>query len=259
MCQPGRPLPHGGVPGRLAVLRLLPQHEVEGILLAEVDLHALAGAQVVERLARELAVAGKLAHRVIDVAVRRAVGEAALLEHADHLQHPGDVLGRARLEVGLLDPERGGVLVHRRDEARGQRLDRLAVLLRALDDLVVDIGDVAHVGDVEPERAQPAPHHVEHHHDPRVAEMAVVVDRHAADVHAHLAGYQGDKLLLLASERVVDFQHGSARRAFRLASGPPSADRVVTAGRRVDVPASDAEMRSLNCPAFLVKFRGFYD
>ena len=45
-------------------------------------------------------------------------------------------------------PSARAVLVHRRDEALGERTDGLAVLGRAADDLVVDVGDVAHVGEL---------------------------------------------------------------------------------------------------------------
>jgi hypothetical protein len=43
------------------------------------------------------------------------------------------------------------VLVHGVDEALGQGGERLAVLGGALDDLVVDVGDVADVGDCRPD------------------------------------------------------------------------------------------------------------
>ena len=36
MCQPGRPGPHGRVPGRFAGLGRLPEHEVERILLVRI-------------------------------------------------------------------------------------------------------------------------------------------------------------------------------------------------------------------------------
>jgi hypothetical protein len=39
---------------------MLPEHEIERILLGRIDLDPLAGAQVVERLAGQLAVAGNL-------------------------------------------------------------------------------------------------------------------------------------------------------------------------------------------------------
>ena len=59
MCQPGRPVPHGeshcGSPG----LAAFHSTKSSGSRLRLVDLDALAGAQVVERLAGELAVAGE--------------------------------------------------------------------------------------------------------------------------------------------------------------------------------------------------------
>jgi len=107
----------------------------------------------------------------------------------------------------LLHAERRGVFVHGADEAPSQRLDRRAALGRALDDLVVDVGDIAHVGDAQAARAQPALHHVENHEHAGVAEVAVVVHRHAADVHAHFARANRHEVLLGPRERVVDPEH----------------------------------------------------
>jgi hypothetical protein len=77
----------------------------------------------------------------------------------------------------------------------------------ALHDLVVDVGDIAHVDHVEPERPQPAPHDIEHHHDARVPEVAVVVDRHSAHIHADTAWRDRNKFLLFAGKRVIDPEH----------------------------------------------------
>ncbi len=192
--------------GRLVGLGGFPQHEVQRILLGIVGGHALSGAQVFEGLARQLAVARELAHRVVHVAVGRLVGQAVVLQPADHRQHLRHVFGGARLAVGALHAERVGIFVHGGDEAVGERADGLAVLDRALDDLVVDVGDVAHVGHVIPRRAQPALHHVEHHHHPRMPDVTVVVHRHPAHVHAHAAGLDGDERLFLTRERVVDLE-----------------------------------------------------
>ena len=103
----------------------------------------------------------------------------------EHLRH---VLGRARL-------------VRRAARCRARRRPRasprcissvsapigIAALERALDDLVVDVGDVAHVGDAVADAPQPALDDVERHHEARVAHVAVVVDGDAADVHADVA------------------------------------------------------------------------
>ncbi len=58
-------------------------------------------------------------------------------------------------------------------------------LRRATDDLVVDVGDVADIGDVVAAVAQPALHQVEGHQHAAVADVAVVVNGDAADIHAH--------------------------------------------------------------------------
>ena len=84
------------------------------------------------------------------------------------------------------------------------------VLRGALDDLVVDIGDVAHVGDLVAAGAQPARHDVEHHHEARMAEVTVVIDRNAANVHAHLAWNDRLEFLFFARQSVIELEHCDA-------------------------------------------------
>jgi hypothetical protein len=66
--------------GRLVGLGGLPEHEVQRVFLVAEHGHALAGAQLVERLARELAVAREAPHREVDVAAGGTVGQALVLE-----------------------------------------------------------------------------------------------------------------------------------------------------------------------------------
>jgi hypothetical protein len=193
-------------PFRLVGLGPLPQHEVERVLLGGIDVDALAGAQLVQRFAGELAVALEAAHGVVHVAGAGLVSELFVFQPVDEIQHLRHVLRGARLVIRFLDAERGRVLVHGADEARGQGLDRLLVLGGALDDLVVDVRDVADIGDAVAARAQPAPHHVEHDHETRVAEVHVVVDGDAADVHAHLVRPEADERLLGPAKRIEDLQ-----------------------------------------------------
>jgi hypothetical protein len=109
--------------------------------------------------------------------------------------------------VWTLHAQRVGILVHRGYEALRELMDGFAVLRRALDDLVVDVGDVAHVVHVVTARLQPAIYHVEHHHHSRMAEVAVVVHRHAAHIHADFVWGDRLEVLLVAGEGVVDFEH----------------------------------------------------
>ena len=88
-----------------------------------------------------------------------------------------------------LDAERVEVGVHRRGHLVGQRAQRDAALERAADDLVVDVGDVAHIADAVAAEPEPALHHIEGNHHPRVAHMTEVIDGDAAHIHADMAGF----------------------------------------------------------------------
>ncbi len=121
--------------------------------------------------------------------------------------HARNVIRGARLHVRFLDVQACFVFVHRGDHAFGQRFERLTVLAGTIDDLVVDVGDVAHVGQVVTAEPQPAGHQVERDHAAAVAEVAVVVHGHAAHVHAHLVAIQRLEDFFALGERVVDRQH----------------------------------------------------
>src|SRR5690606_41767069 len=98
------------------------------------------------------------------------------------------------------------VFMHGGDHALDQRFEGFTILLRTTDDLVVDVGDIAYIGDVIAAMTQPARHHVERHHYPRVTDMAEVIDGHAAHVHAHLIAHQRRESVLGLAQGVVDRQ-----------------------------------------------------
>ena len=106
---------------RLTVFGGFPEHEVQRVLFAVEHSHALTGAQIIERLARELSVARELAHSVIDVAAAGAVGQTFLLQCVDDLQHLRHVVCSPRLNGGRLNAQRADVLVHGSDHFVSQR------------------------------------------------------------------------------------------------------------------------------------------
>ena len=102
--------------------------------------------------------------------------------------------------------ERVDVLVKLALGLLGDQPDRLVqrqvgiFLRRARVDLVVDVGDVAHIGDVvgAVEVPQQPEQHVEHDDRPCIADMGEVVDRRAAHIHAHVCGIERAEHPLLA-------------------------------------------------------------
>jgi hypothetical protein len=80
--------------------------------------------------------------------------------------------------------------VHRHDHFVGQSADADVAFDRPPDNFVVDIGNIAHVCDAKTTHFQPALGDVEGHHHAGMADVAQVVNRHAADIHAHMARLQ---------------------------------------------------------------------
>ena len=142
------------------------------------------------------------------------IGDAALDQPLDHGAHLVDVLGGARLEGRLQAAERLHIGLELRVGLFGDLADRLVerqvgiVARRARVDLVVDVGDVADIGDVlgAIEMAQQPEQHVEDDDRPRIADMGEVVDRRAADIHAHVGRIDRDEILLRPRQRVVEPQ-----------------------------------------------------
>ena len=80
--------------------------------------------------------------------------------------------------------------------------------------LVVDVGQVHHLGDVVAEKLQGASQDVLEEEAAEVADVGEVVDRRSAGVHAHMARLDRLEVLELAVQRVVE-----AQRNVHIASG----------------------------------------
>src|SRR5690606_5174179 len=99
------------------------------------------------------------------------------------------------------------------------------------DDLVVHVGVVADDGHLVARSLEPTGDGVEGHVGPRVAQVAHVVDRRPADVHADLARLEGDEFFLAVGQGVEQpLRHPSP---FRPDQGP----RAIT-GRGTAVAAA---------------------
>ena len=56
------------------------------------------------------------------------------------------------------------------------------------------------------EMAQQPEQHVKHDDGPGIADMGEIIDRGAADIHAHVRRIEGFEVLLLAGERIIKAQ-----------------------------------------------------
>ena len=180
MCQPGRPVAEGRRPARLAGLGGLPQREVERRALLVVRLRRGRPRERLERLAGQQAVAVDLARVEVD-AVVDLVGDAACRAARRSLR-PSPRRTRWRAGRGRAAARRArpwpptSAPRTRAATSASVRPSRVG----PADDVVVDVGDVRHVGDVKAREEQVAPQHVEDEREAAVPEVGQVVDRRAA-------------------------------------------------------------------------------
>ena len=195
----------GRIPARLAGLRGLPERKVQRVFLHIVHIDARAGLKILDRLVGELAVSGKFERAVVHIAVD-LVSIALFDQRLDDLNDLTDVFGRFGVHRRRTDTERRHVLpvlcnVFLRDLVGGDTL-----LVRALDDLVVHIGEVLHERDLVPAIFKIPAQHVKNHDGAGVAHMDVVVDRRPAGVHFYLSRFNGLELLQL-HVHIVEYFH----------------------------------------------------
>ena len=188
MCQPGRPWPHGD---SQPVRRLggLPQREVQGVFLQLGRVDARAAFQVVHLAVRKLAVVSLLPDAVVDVPTR-GVGEPAIDEPLGDLDDARDLIGGPRIDRGgprVQAPQAGQVLLA---ELVRQRLHRRAQRLGAVDELVVDVGEVRDVTHAVAAIVEVANERIKDDSRDCVADVAIGIGRDAAHVELHLVRWR---------------------------------------------------------------------
>ena len=207
-CQPGRPVAPGRRPGRLTGLGALPEREVPRVALA-----ARVGVRgrfhLVDAHPRQGAVGRPRQHVEVDVAraVLGGIGVTALDQVVHQHDHLGDVARGARLVRRPPDVEHVVGALERLLVDVGPGPPRDTVLGRLADDLVVDVGDVAHEGDRVAAVLEPPPELVEDEPGPDVADVRRSLDGGPAQVDRRLAGAQRLERAGLARGGVVEV-HG---------------------------------------------------
>ena len=152
----------------------------------------------------QFAVVLELAGAVIDVPVSR-IGIAFFDQLADEGDDFRDVFHHAGIQRRLFDMQRCCIFIEGRDELFGDFLRGNAHFFCGADDLVVHVGEVRNEIHVIAAVFQIAADGIESYCAARVADMDVVVDGRAADVHAHLILLDRLEFFFFARQGIVDF------------------------------------------------------
>src|SRR5437867_2477061 len=120
------------------------------------------------------------------------------------MNHVRDVLRRLRLSIRFLDAQPLHVFLVCREIPIYDFGPGLALPVRPLDDLVIHVRKVPNVLDPVFLILQIPADYVEGNGRAGMAEMAAIIDRHAADVHADPTTTERLEKSLLAREGVVD-------------------------------------------------------
>ena len=154
------------------------------------DLHSRPGHQLLYPLAGEPSVIREFGYGVKDV-IFGHVSVPPLDEATDHLDHSIDVIAGFGLGVGPEEPQPVEVAMESLRVSVGDEPVRNTFFLRPLDNLVVHVGNVTHIGDVVADVAQIPVNHVEDDQGPSVADVAEVIDGDPADIHPDAPRLQG--------------------------------------------------------------------
>ena len=209
-------------PPRREGIRRLPQYEIHRVFLEGRHLDPRACDHVIDRAARQRAIVFVRPYAEQHMALF-GIGMAAVDQGLDHRHHRADIFGRARLMAWPQCAQGVHIGMIPGDRLIGDVADRAAGLGGLGVDLVIHVGEVAHIGHMRRpiDMPQQAEQRVEHHHGPGVADMGAVIDGRAADIHAHVFGVQGSELLLLPGLGIVqpDRHLSSPQKAHATARG----------------------------------------
>ena len=194
----------GGSPVSLAWFGSLPKHEIERVFFMNIHIDPTACTHIIELAIIELAVVGKLAHPVVDITIFSRVGKAFFNQRFNHGHNIADMAGSTGFMTGRKYIQTRFIFVHGINHTLGQRGDTFAVFIGALEDFIVDISDVTHVVNVVTTLTQIAGDDVEGDHHPGVPQVAVVIHRHAANIHTHFTRHKRGERFFATRQRIVN-------------------------------------------------------
>ena len=211
----GAPTAPWAIPSGLIIGGGFPEDEIHWILFEWCDFDAGACDHVIHRAARQSAVVFVRSHTKQRVTFG-GIGMALFDQTFDHFDHFGDVFGGAGGGSWFHGADCGHVIEIPSNGFIGTFGDQFlegacgAVLLSRKGrcvDFVINVGEVTHIGDLlgPVGVAQQAEQRIKHNHRARVAKVRAVINRRAADVHAHVVGVDWFEVDLVADLCIVEF------------------------------------------------------
>ena len=209
----GPPAPPRAVPARGFGIRRFPQHEIHRVFLEGRHLDPRPCDHVIDRPPREPPVFGIRPHPEQHMPFL-GIGMPPRDQRLDHGDHRPDIGRGARLMRRAQRAQGIHVVVIPADRLFRPLGDQLLQRPRRPGllpcqgggvDLVIHIGEVAHIGHLPRaiDMAQQPEQRVEHHHRPGIADMGAVIDRGATDIDPHILRIDRDKDVLRPCLRIV--------------------------------------------------------
>ena len=189
------PPPPGRLPRGFAGFCHFPQHEIQRVAFGGIDIHPLAGLQVFDIFAGQFTVTLETIDRIKYIAIAADLGKTLVYQGLDHIDNSGDGLGGARLLIRWQHRQSSFIFMHGLDKAFGKCGELFLIFSGAMNNFVVYVGHIPHIGQMVTGMPKITGNGIENHHHPGVTDMAIIVDSHAADIHLHLARYDGLKNL----------------------------------------------------------------
>ena len=201
-------------PSRLRRGGFLPQHEIRRVALMRFHSHPRALDLLVELAVRQCAIGRHRPDRKQHLAPLRAcsnIGMIRVQETLDNLHHLLDIVGRPRLFVWLIAPQRLHIRIKLLRRAFRHLADRLIerqlgiIPRRAIIDLVIHIRNVPHIFHMVRTKfmAQQPEQHIKHNHRSRIADMGKIIHGRPAHIHPHIRRIDRREGLFLAGQRIV--------------------------------------------------------
>src|SRR5690554_6077 len=218
---------------RLFGLCGFPEDKVQRITLGGSDGNPFSSPEVIERFAGQLPIARKLSNGIVHIAIIGLVGKSLVFKLGDNVEHLADMLGRPGLCVGGSHTKSELICMHGVDVEVRDLVHALTGLHSLADDLVIDVGNVAHVLDLIAGCTQPALDHVKAHQHPGMAQVTEIIDGHAADVHTDAPRLHRFERLFGARKSVINVQHAQRTIILKYQSVPLARSSGASRTRKV--------------------------